>query len=377
MKPEMPMAPDTHWPDGLSEITPGELLQAFRANLDLEIRSVRISSMQGDASTRRYYRAALAGGKVSSAILMVLPESCSPDVSELPFLNIRAFLASLGLPVPEFYFALPSNGVIVLEDFGDEVLEAGLEKASPSQAESWYRNALDSLVTMQSNRGDSHAFTYAFTAAKFEEELLFFLEHAVEGLWGQRLPPDHRSALIEEFRSLCEALVSPGSGDPVFTHRDYHSRNLMILKDRSRLGILDFQDARLGPRAYDLASLVFDSYVTLPPDFRDRLVGYYLSCWEKVSGTKMDREAFGQSLRLAATQRNLKAVGTFAYQGYIMGKKRYLDSIGPTLTYVQDHCQLLPELSGLWELLVPILPGAGDSTRLASGRTLPCFDSSV
>jgi len=371
------MAHDARRPDGLSGMPPDELLQVFRTNLELGIESVRIFPMQGDASTRRYFRAVLAGGKVRSAVLMVLSEACPPDVSELPFLNIRAFLERLGLSVPEFYFALPSKGVIVLEDFGDEVLEVGLGKASFSQAEAWYQDAVDTLVKMQASRGDSHAFSYAFTAAKFEEELLFFLQHAVEGLWGRQLSPDHRDALIQEFRKLCEKLVSPDAGGLVFTHRDYHSRNLMILEEQPRLGILDFQDARLGPSGYDLASLVYDSYVTLPAGFRDGLIRYYLSCWEKESGTKMDPELFGQSLRLAATQRNLKAIGTFAYQGFLLGRKRYLESIGPTLAYLQDHCRRLRELSALWALLAPILPGSCDSKGDASGRTLPCFDSSA
>ncbi|MFQ5912744.1 MAG: aminoglycoside phosphotransferase family protein [Nitrospinota bacterium] len=366
MKPEPFAAPVPLWPDALSGIRQKELIEEFRNHLDRGIDSIRLTPMPGDASARRYYRIFFSAGPFPSAVLVVVTEPCPPDPMDFPFLNIRSFLAGLGLAVPEHYFSLPEQGIVVLEDFGDKTLESALQTASPPQAEAWYREALESLVKMQLSRGDCYAFTYAFTAAKFEEELLFFVKHAVEGLWGRRLSSGDREALTAEFRRLSEEVASLASGSAVFTHRDYHSRNLMVLNDVPRLGILDFQDARLGPPAYDLASLVFDSYVSLSPEFRETLIEHYRLRSKDLSGRGLDRDGLERSLRLAATQRNLKAVGTFAYQGWVLGRKGYLDSIGPTLEYVRDHCERLPELSGLWSLLSPLLPAPGHATARPS-----------
>ncbi|MEE8109685.1 MAG: phosphotransferase [bacterium] len=377
MKPRTLKTPVPRWPEGHPGVSQEELLLAFRTQLDGEIAGIRLEPMEGDASTRQYYRVSFSEGTVPSAVLMVLPEPCPPEPMDLPFLNIRSFLAGLGLPVPDHYFSLPECGIVVLEDFGDETLESGLRAASRGRMETWYQEAVESLLRMQLGQGDCHAFTYAFTAAKFEEELLFFLKHAIEGLWDRRPSSGDREALVTEFHRLSENLALSASGETVFTHRDYHSRNLMVLKDRPGLGILDFQDARRGPPTYDLASLVFDSYVTLPQEFRERLVEEYRIRRNDLTGIKADREAFERSLRLAATQRNLKAIGTFAYQGWALGKERYLDSIGPTLAHVRDHCRTLPELSELWAVLSPLLPDPDHPRGRTAGSTPSCFSSSV
>lgn len=350
------MIPETPTEPAPFPLLGDELMEALRERLDKAITGLRVETMRGDASARRYFRVRLSGGRLPSVVLMVLPEPCPANPMDLPFLNVRSFLAGQGLAVPDHYFSLPERGVVALEDFGEKTLETALRGASPREREAWYREALESLVKMQLSRGDCHAFTYAFTAGKFQEELLFFLEHAVEGLWGRRPSPGDREALTAEFRRLSEALASPASGPAVFTHRDYHSRNLMVLRDAPRLGILDFQDARLGPPAYDLVSLAFDSYATLPPGLRDRLIEGYRRRRKDLAGSAPEREELERSVRLAAIQRNLKAVGTFSYQGRVLGRTRYLDSIGPTLAHVRDHCRRLPELRGLWALLSPLLP---------------------
>ena len=151
----------------------------------------------------------------------------------------------------------------------------------------------------------------------------------------------------------------------------------MVLKDFPKLGILDFQDARLGPPAYDLASVLYDSYVTLQAEFREMLIEHYRDRQAELGGEKTDRETFDRSLRLAATQRNLKAVGTFAYQAGVRGKRGYLSSIQPTIAYVRDHCRRLPELSGLWALLAPVLPDSTEFAACGAEGPSSCSDSSA
>lgn len=336
------------------EEQPEELLEFLRASLSPGIAELRLEPLEGDASARRYYRVYLFGGPLVSVIAQELPGPGPENPLDLPFLNIRAHLSGLGLGVPDFYAYFPKRGWVVLEDLGDETLESAIGSLRASEREERYRVAIDILITMHYSRGNCFAFTYAFDERKFIEELEFFLRHAVEGLWGRKIPSHERSLLMKEFGGLARELASQPQ---VFTHRDYHSRNLMVRPGRRDLGLLDFQDARLGPPHYDLASLLYDSYVQLPEGLRRNLLIYYLERSGRL-GRRYEAEGFVRLLLLAALQRNLKAIGTFAYQATVLGRPRYLEAIGPTLGYVADHCQQRPELSPLWETLKRHLPTA-------------------
>ncbi len=163
------------------------------------------------------------------------------------------------------------EGFVLLEDVGNVTLESHLERESPRERRRRYESAIEILVRMQSeaSTASSHpcyALSYSFDAETFFRELCFFREHALEGLWGHVLSTDGRTELEGHFQRLCTEIA----GYPkVFTHRDYHARNLMVQADR--LTLLDFQDARLGPITYDLASLLRDSYVCLAPDEQESL----------------------------------------------------------------------------------------------------------
>jgi hypothetical protein len=135
----------------------------------------------------------------------------------------------------------------------------------------------------------------------------------------------------------------------VLTHRDYHSRNLMLCQDRLR--VIDFQDARLGPCQYDVASLLYDSYVVLPPDLREKLLTYYLEQKAARDGQALDRESFVWVFDYMCLQRNLKALGTFAFQTTVKRSTRYLGAIPPTLSYIRANLARHPELGQLSELL--------------------------
>src|SRR5438270_3506178 len=132
----------------------------------------------------------------------------------------------------------------------------------------------------------------------------FFVKHFVEGYRGAVLSPAERTTLSQEWAHLVEELASEPR---VLCHRDYHSRNLMV--HRGQLYVIDFQDARMGPDTYDLASLLRDSYVDIADRELDELVAYFLA----MKGRPAD-ETFRPRFDLMALQRNLKALGTFGYQ---------------------------------------------------------------
>ncbi len=327
--------------------------------------------LAGDASERSYVRlrhpggAAILGGTATSSVGMIL---ASPfDKKELPFINVQAHFRVIGLPVPEIYAADPGGGLLLLEDAGDRTLEEVWNAGGWEAARPFYEEAIRLLAALRrapvENAGpeqqDRLALSYGFDEALFMRELHMTRRCAFERLCGLPAPEAEFgppfAALAGELCTLPYAL----------THRDYHSRNLMArgeystgepagLADPAGLLVLDFQDARLGPLTYDLASLVFDSYVPLPEEGRMALVAQFRA----ESGAEdlfPDPAAFGRALCLTGLQRNLKAIGTFAYQKTERGNPRYLRHISLTAAHVRRHLAALPEWSEFAALLEPYI----------------------
>jgi aminoglycoside/choline kinase family phosphotransferase len=138
-----------------------------------------------------------------------------------------------------------------------------------------------------------------------------------------------------------------------------------------QLYLIDFQDARLGPCQYDLASLLYDSYVVLPADVRQELLTYYLEQKTIRDGHALDREAFLQVFDYACLQRNLKALGTFAFQTVVKNTPRYMAAIPSTLGYIRSHLARHPELSQLSDLLEAYLFAAVPNALGDAGKHIP------
>jgi aminoglycoside/choline kinase family phosphotransferase len=168
----------------------------------------------------------------------------------------------------------------------------------------------------------------------------------IKQLCTQRLTPVDEATLRGQFWKIAAMLARQPR---VLTHRDYHSRNLMLRQDRLR--VIDFQDARLGPCQYDLASLLYDSYIVLPADLREELLTYYLEQKATRDGYALDRESFVQVFDYMCLQRHLKALGTFAFQTAIKRSTRYVAAIPPTLSYIRANLARHPELWQLSDLL--------------------------
>lgn len=331
----------------------------------------QVKPLLGDASDRRYYRLnfTTAVDGISSLVLMRLPEPCM--AGELPFVNVQRYLLAHSIPVPAIVWDGTRGGFILLEDLGDVTLEAALQGASREQMARWYRQALDILLALQRPQhgtppADCVAFSLAFDVEKLMWELDFFLTHMIKQLCAQQLPALDETALRNQFRRISAMLARQPR---VFTHRDYHSRNLMLHQERLR--VIDFQDARLGPCQYDLASLLYDSYVVLQADLRVELLAYYLEHQATTADSALPREAFLWIFDYMCLQRNLKALGTFAFQTMVKRTSRYLAAIPPTLSYIQEHLSRHPELRQLRDLLEDYLFSAVPSAlQDAARRTL-------
>jgi N-acetylmuramate 1-kinase len=293
-----------------------------------------IEKLAGDASTRVYFRAVYQGK--GSAIVMLQPHAGKNE--EAAFLEIQGFLEALGLPVPRVYAHDRNQGVVVLEDLGDNLLESVVERASRAELGEIYREAVKLLLRMRHATSNltsgCRAFDLAFDEAKLMEEMHFFLTHFVEGLCKTKLSGAASSILKDFFLSICRTLaVEPR----IFTHRDFHSRNLIL--QGNRLVMIDFQDARMGPAQYDLASLLRDSYVTLPEDLVEELLTAYLD------ESRETNERFRYIFDVMSLQRNIKALGTFGYQLSVRGCDRYGSSIPRTASYVSKNIGRYPEFA--------------------------------
>lgn len=295
--------------------------------------STRLARLAGDASDRRFVRVVPPGAP--SRVLVVHDGPIDPET--LPLIRVAELFRRLPVRVPVIHGADAALGIVVVEDLGDTMLEDAVATLPADERSARYREAVEIVAAIQSGGrrlagSGAGPFDLAFDVAKLMQELDFFVEHFVAGFRRHSLTAPARRALDEEFR----ALASDMAAEPrVLCHRDFHSRNLML--HDGRLHVIDFQDARMGPDTYDLASLLRDAYVALDADEVDRLLTHY----ENIAGVQ-DSVRLRQRFARTTVQRALKALGTFGFQIAVRGNPRYRDAVPRTLGYArmavrQDH----------------------------------------
>jgi aminoglycoside/choline kinase family phosphotransferase len=288
-----------------------------------------VSALTPDASDRRYFR--IRPQRASTFVLAVM--SGPFEYETLPFVNVADLFARLPVPVPRILGAAPDLGVLALDDLGDVTLQEALRHTTAQDAAALYREAV-TLIGVIQRRGAELAhepylpYGLAFDVDKLMWEFRFFVTHFVEGLRSASLADADRRALDTEFASIATDLAAEPR---VLCHRDYHSRNLMRFHDQ--LCIIDFQDARMGPDTYDLVSLLRDSYVDLPESLVVDLIDEFFDSKSDPTPSTDRRARFD----LMATQRNIKALGTFGYQVGARGNAAFTDAIPRTLAHVRDN----------------------------------------
>jgi len=338
-----------------------------KTKLPFRVELATLAPLAGDASNRRYFRLNLAGGPPHSLILMQLasPEAfkqseeavsgAAPTVTELPFVNILSHLAKADVPVPALYYYDQPAGLLYLEDVGDVNLVQASQEATSPDTPALYRDAVDLLVRLHLKATFPSdpaclAFGRAFDVPLLMWEFDHFIEYGVEKRAGKALPEKDRHAIRTEMRKVAEVMAAQPR---VFTHRDYHSRNLMV--QDGRLRVLDFQDALMGPASYDLASLLRDSYLSLDQGLVDELVIRYLEGRARASAP-LDRVTFLRLFDLTSIQRNLKAAGRFVYIALEKRNDRYLQYIPRTLGYVRRNLEHYRDLHPLRKALARYVP---------------------
>ena len=343
------------------------IAETLRSKLPFRVALTTLAPLAGDASNRRYFRLELAGGPPHSLVLMQLasPEGFkqseeavsagSAPVTELPFVNIQRHLAKADVPVPALHHYDEKAGLLYLEDLGDVTLAEASEQGTSPDTAALYYQAVDALARLHLKASfpadpGCIAFGRAFDVPLLMWEFEHFIEYGIEKRAGRSLPVREKDALRAEMRKLAELLAEQPR---VFTHRDYHSRNLMV--QDSRLRIIDFQDALMGPATYDLASLLRDSYLSLPEELIEELVVRYLEALAK-AGAPLDRVQFMRLFDLTSIQRNLKAAGRFVYILLEKHNDRYIQFVPRTLANVKRNLTRYQSLRLLHRALAAHVP---------------------
>jgi aminoglycoside/choline kinase family phosphotransferase len=290
----------------------------------------RFETLKGDASSRRYHRIALAPGVLPMRlIVMELPEdalrsdeaTAGAPPSELPFLNVRRHLAAAGIRVPEVYLDAVADGAVLLEDLGDETLARRIGAVGAAGMPPWYEAAADLLARLHAAMWPvpegCEAAHREFDFELLRWELDHYREWGLEALLGP-LDSTLRGRLDAAFDALAAEIAELPRG---FVHRDYQSRNLMVTADApspESLVVIDFQDALLGPRVYDLVALLNDSYVDVPFDLQRRAVARY------ADRRGLDATELAREFDLVTVQRKLKDGGRFVFIDRVKGNPSFL-----------------------------------------------------
>jgi aminoglycoside/choline kinase family phosphotransferase len=330
-----------------------DAVSAYLDRTGFSRQSARVVPLTGDASDRRYFRIIEAGGATSVLALYSAPF----EYDKLTFVNVARLLQQVPLPVPAIFDHAGDLGLLRQQDLGDVTLQAHLGAVPPREHAAVYRQAVGFVEVLQRRgadlaSGDYVPYTIAFDVEKLTWELEFFVKHFLEGYRGVALPPATREAFRDEWKSIVEEL----SAEPrVLCHRDYHSRNLM--PHQGELYIIDFQDARMGPDTYDLASLLRDSYVDFTEEAVDDLIAFFLALRGRHAETadagaiRAYEADFRRRFDLMALQRNLKALGTFGFQTTTRQNPVYIQYMPRTLNHVRRTLGRYPRFGRLRELL--------------------------
>jgi aminoglycoside/choline kinase family phosphotransferase len=305
------------------------------------LRADSLRPASDDASFRRYFRVDCTDGLRPSLIVMDAPpqhERCEP------FVRAGQVLGAAGVAVPTVLAQDLDQGFLLLEDFGDRTYLQALDQSS---AAALYAAAERSLVRLQ--RASRPGVFPDYDRALLERELRLYPDWYVTRHKGLVLDAGQQGELNRGFGLLVDACLAQPR---VFVHRDWHSRNLMVLTDDRTPGVLDFQDAVYGPITYDLVSLLRDAYIDWPEEQQiDWAVRYWQSARAAALPVATDFGEFYRDFEWMGLQRQIKVLGIFARLQHRDGKARYLADCPRVLRYALATARRYGALSGLLRVL--------------------------
>ena len=313
-----------------------QLIQTWLTSV-LSSDQFEINFLAGDASFRRYARITLNN---KTFMLMDAPpekEDCRP------FVAIDEFFDTNGVRVPHIVAKDLDQGLLLLEDFGDVLLSTQLNDQT---VDVHYAQSFKQLVQLQSiATASSQLPAYAYEKLISEMELL--TDWLLPSLAIQVTDEEH--ALIKRtFAILANAALAQPQ---VIVHRDFHSRNLMILEGEKDQGVIDFQDAVIGADTYDLISITRDAYVQWGPE---RVYAWFKVFYDLLpESAKQDRDfdQFKQDADFMAIQRHIKILGIFVRLFERDGKSGYLKDLPRVMWYLLEESKPYPELQSFMRFI--------------------------
>ena len=288
-----------------------------------------LSILSEDASFRQYFR--IIKNNRSYAVM-----DCPPEKETLTsFLKITDKLQGAKLNVPEIFEFDEKNGFVVMTDLGDDLYS---KKLNDETVYCLYTDALEAIVKMQTKVDCSDLDEFDDF---FKEENDLFIKWFLKKHLNIELEEISEKEIIVEFNKINSVLQSIPK---TFVHRDYHSRNLLVT-DMNNPGIIDYQDAVVGPVTYDLVSLLKDCYVT----WNDGLIEDMMeSFFTRIKSSEINNISdFRYWFEMTGLQRHIKAVGIFSRLNYRDGKKHYLKDIPRTYKYIERVLNKYEQLSTL------------------------------
>lgn len=317
----------------LDDIRTISMLDWLENDLLMTIDSCEPAS--SDASFRRYFRVRSPEGQF---IVMDAP----PDKENIePFIRISALLTRSRVHVPTIFQQNLKDGFLLLEDFGSQCF---LDQLDADNATKLYQSAFDTLLNLQSHTAIESCGLPIYNEPLLQRELAIFEDWFLNELLDIQIP----ESIWETTRAI---LVTAALEQPVTcVHRDYHSRNLMILNGGIP-GVIDFQDAVIGPITYDLVSLLRDCYIAWPIQQVEQWLTHYYQRLLQAKLIACNPVQFKRWFDLMGLQRHLKAIGIFSRLHLRDGKSNYLNDIPRTLNYVTTVCANYPELNGFSDFI--------------------------
>jgi len=293
---------------------------------DVEYQGAKVTALNGDAGFRRYYR-------LSSVPSLMMVDSPPAKEKNLEYVQVNDLLSSNGVSVPHIHAVSFEEGVFILEDLGDQVLQGEL---SSSRASELYGEALKILLNIQ--RIDARPeWIEDYSSEKLLEEMRLFPEWFVEKLLGLTLDGEKKRLIENTFSQLAK---NANEQPKTFVHRDFHCRNLMLVgsdKDSRDMKIIDFQDAVWGPITYDLISLCRDCYVRWGQQKVDEIINSYSQnlVYAKLLNTQQAKQ-LPRWADWMGLQRHIKVLGIFARLYLRDGKAGYLGDLPLVLRYTLE-----------------------------------------
>lgn len=313
---------------------------------DLEGEQVKILPIEKGGSDRKFYRIQFSPGQT-----IVLLKYTGEHSENQRYVEIAEFLTAHGIRSPKIFFHDPAEGLIWLEDLGEHDLWS-------YRAESWaerrplYESALEEIARLHRLSAVESAQIRRDLPAQFDGALYlweqhYFFDQCLGRHFGVAEGTLRELAALPALHALAERLAS---FPRVLVHRDFQSQNIIVREDEAFL--IDFQGMRPGLAEYDLASLLYDPYVSLRAPERAELAAFYRTQVE------VKDPAFEEKLRLCAMQRLMQALGAYAYLGLVRGNRTFLEHIPAALE----------SLGGIFEQIEGVEPLRDQLRLCAEGR---------